>query len=194
MAEIALILGTAATAAGQIQQGRVAEAQGRASRDISEFNAANLEREAESRKEAAAFEAQRIGRRGERARSKLEARAGKSGLTLAGSKLDVLADTAFEYAVDSALTLRAGLFQAQTLKARAAGQRYQGKWQYLAGKHAKRVSRFQAGASILAGAVAAYGALPAGGGGGVSTGTGTSALSGGGTVHPDTFGASSLRP
>jgi len=149
----------------QIGAGNVAKIQGDFSSFMAQINAAKLERQAESAREAARFEASRIGRRNRAILGRKKAKIGKSGLERSGSKLLSLADDAYELAIDRALTLRSGLYEAHRLKGMATGQRIQGMMAKSAGKAAQRSSYMMAGASILGGA-GRY-ALHTGSGGGV---------------------------
>lgn len=168
MAELAAVLllaGAGVTAAGQIQGGRLAEAEGKAAQDMAEFNARQLEREAKSTQEAAKFDERRIAKKEKITIGRQIARAGKSGVTLEGSPIGELADIASSFATDRALTLRRGLLGAQALTTQAGVQRAQGKLAKIRGRQAKRVSLLKAGGTIAL-AVGTSGLLAGGGGGG----------------------------
>lgn len=165
MAIAALIAtGAGLQAASQLKQGNIAEAQGKMAKAIGEFNAQQLERQKDTSVEAARLEAVRIGEVGRRAVGRETAKAGKGGVA-GGSVIDSLADTAFQFAMDSALTFRAGFLRGQALETQAGFQRVSGRWAYTLGKQQKRISQFKAASTILSGAFSASGALPTGGGG-----------------------------
>jgi hypothetical protein len=145
---ILLIAGGAALAAGAIEQGQAAKREGKASKKLAEFNARQLEREAKSTQEAAGFEAERIAKAEKISLGALIARGGKSGVTLEGSPIAVLADTAATFAIDRALTLRAGLLGQKTLGTQAGIQRRQGQIAKAKGKAIKRASLLQAGGTL----------------------------------------------
>lgn len=168
MAQAALIAsGAGLMAAGQIKQGKLAETQGRVERDIAIMNAREMEKEAESRKEAAAMEEERIALQQNMFIGSQLARIGKGGIAIGeGSSLDSLADSAYQFALDRALTLRAGTLQSSSLKRQATLTKIQGSWAAKYGKEMKRAAYLQAAGTILSGGFMASRALPASPGGG----------------------------
>ncbi len=148
VAAVLLLGGAGLAAAGQIKAGRLAEAEGEAAQDLAEFNARQLEREAKSTQEAAAFEEQRIAKQEKITIGRQIAKAGKSGVTLEGSPIGQLADIQASFAIDRALTLRRGLLGAQALTTQAGIQRVQGKLAKIRGRQTKRVSLLKAGGTI----------------------------------------------
>ena len=78
----------------------------------------------------------------------LIARGGKAGVTLEGSPIAVLADTAASFAIDRALTLRAGLLGEKTLTTQSVIQRRQGQIAKVRGKATRRASLLKAGGII----------------------------------------------
>ena len=162
-------------AGGQIQEGQVAAAQGKASNDIAKYNASLLEQQAASRMDAARLEDTRQVRRSEMALGSQIARGGASGTV---SDVDVLADTAFQFAMDRNLMLRQGLVESQGLLGQAGMVRAQGKFAKKVGKHKRTTSYVKAGGTILGGLYAGYSrGLMGGGGGGSMAGTGFSGAS-----------------
>jgi len=159
----ALIAGTALSAGSAIQEGQLANAQGKASNDIAKLNAANLEHQAESRMDAARLEDTRQVRRSRMALGSQIAKGGASGVT---SDIDVLADTAFQFAMDRSLMLRQGLVESQGLLGQAGMMRAQGKFAKKVGKSKRTASYAKAGMSILGGAYTGYSRGLLGGGGG----------------------------
>jgi hypothetical protein len=174
MAAVALVAATAAMAAGQIQQGRLAKAEGSARNKIAQYNAEQLERQAQARMEAASMEESRVARQARLYKGAQRASIAKSGLSLTeGSPLDLQADTAYQFALDRAFTLRSGLVDSQSLQAQATIQRVEGKWAKSYGKAVARNSYMQAAGTILGGAYLA--------GKGMTPGTGTANYAGGNT-------------
>lgn len=147
--------GAGLQAAGQIKAGRLAEAEGKASQRMAEFNARQLERQAKEEQEAAGVEAERVARAEKIAAGRAIARGGKSGVALEGSRIDELADMASTFAIDRNLILRRGLLRAGTLKGQASIQRVQGKLAKIRGRETKRASLLKAGGTLLAGGFAA---------------------------------------
>ena len=175
MATAALIAGTALMAGGQIQEGQIANAQGKASNDIAKYNAANMERQAAARREAANFEDTRQVRRSKIILGSEIAQGGASGVV---SDVDALADTAFQLAMDRNLALRQGLVESTGLLNQAAMTRAQGKFAKQVGKSQRDMSYVKAGGSILAGLYTGYNrGLLGSGGGGSTAGTGFSGAS-----------------
>jgi hypothetical protein len=146
---IAAIAGGTATAIGQIEQGRAAKAQGKAEEKIAQFNALQKEKEAKSRMEAARLEEEKVSRREKIFKAEQRVRFPKGGVTLAGSPLDFLAETAGEFATERALTLREGLIQSGQLKSQASILRAGGKLSAQLGKSRQKASFLQAGGTIL---------------------------------------------
>lgn len=175
MATAALVAGTALMAGGQIRQGQLAAAQGEASNEIAKLNAANLERQATARREAATLEDQRQIRKANMALGTQIARGGASGVV---SDVDFLADTAFQFAMDRNLMLRQSLVESQGLLGQAAMTRAEGKFAKQVGKSQRNTAYMKAGGSILAGGYEGYQrGLFSGGGGTSSAGTGFSGAS-----------------
>jgi len=139
----------ALSAASAIKQGQIAEAQGRFQEKIAERNAAALRRQAKARQEASFIEEQRLSKRQKLIQSAQRAAIGKSGVSIAGSTLSVLADTAYQFALDRNLILRQGLFDAQSFSEAAQLELARGKWAKTLGLQAKRASYIKAGSSIL---------------------------------------------
>jgi len=153
MATAALIAGTVLSAGSAIQEGQVADAQGRASNDIAKLNAANKEREAASVMDATILGDSRQVRRSDMA---LGSQIAQAGANNTASDVDVLADTAFQFAMDRNLMLRQGLIQSQELLGQAGLLRAQGEFASKVGKSKKTFSYAKAGASILAGGYEGY--------------------------------------
>lgn len=178
---------------GQIREGQLAAAQSKAQNDIAKYNAQQLEREAKSRMEAAHIEADRVSRQARLFKGAQRAAFGKSGLSLSeGSPLEVQADTAYQFAMDRALTLRAGVVDSTRLKNQAAITRVEGKWAQTYGKQQRTTAYMKAGATILGGGYTSYRAGSGGTGwGNLNSGTSYtnySGYSGGYSAFPRGFG------
>jgi len=157
--------GTGLQAYGQITEGRMAYAEGKLKQGIHEYNMLALSREADSRREAAAMEEERIRREQDLAMGEKIAAAGAGGIVgTEGSSLDVLADTAYQFAMDRSLTLKRGLYESERLKGQAGIERVKGKWAYQYGKSLRTSAYLKAAGTILSGSFLASQAMPAGGG------------------------------
>ena len=175
MATAALLIGgTALLAGGQIQEGRLYEAEGKAKKGIADYNAEQLERQAASRLQAGELEDVRQARKARIALGSQIARGGKSGVV---SDVDALADTAFQFAMDRNLMMRQSLLQSQQLLGQAGMQRAQGRYARDLGKSQRNQQFMKAGGSLLMGAGMAKGM----GGAGGSAGRGGPGFTGGNT-------------
>lgn len=134
---------------GAIQEGKIAEAQGKFARDIAIRNQQALERQAKAERAAAGIEETRAARREKIVKAQQRAAVAKSGVGLAGATLSILADTAFQFSMERNLILRRGLIRGRELRERGRIIYAQGKWAKTVGTQAKRLSYVKAGASIL---------------------------------------------
>lgn len=141
----AIIAGGAITVAGQLKAADAAEAhgaalaaQGRAQRKIAEFNAQQKEREARSRMESAAIEEERVSKREKIFKAEQRVRFQASNISVTeSSSMDFLMETAGEFQMERALTLRQGLVESNMLKDQAAILRAQGVLAQSIGEHEK---------------------------------------------------------
>ena len=162
-----LIGGAVLSAEGQLEQGRVAKLEADTSAAIGEVNAQQLEREAESRKDASRIEVERISKQEKIETGQAIARFGKSGVSLGtGTPIAVLADMAESFATDKALTARQGLIDSQRLGKAASIERLQAKFAKTRGKSAKKSAILGAAGTLLGAAGLAAGIS---GGGGTKT-------------------------
>lgn len=174
MGTVALVLaGTTLIAGSQIQQGRIAKAQGDFARKIGERNQQALNRQAEAERKAAAIEEQRISRKGKIFEAAQRAIAGKSGGQIAGASLSVLADTAKQFALDRSLALRRGFIRSQELRQRGRIVAAGGRFAQSVGRTQRNAAFLSAGGSILATA-GTLGRAPTPSGSPASTNIGTS--------------------
>lgn len=149
MATIALLAAGGLMAAGQIQQGRIAEAQGKFAKEIAVRNRQALERQAKAEREATAVEESRIARREKIVKGRQRAVIGKTGVGVAGATLSALADTAAQFSIGRNLALRRGLIRGRELRERGRIQLAKGRFAFGLGRAAKRLSFVKAGVSIL---------------------------------------------
>ena len=165
MAPAAILIAGGLTAAGQIQEGRIAKAQGSFANKIALRNQESLERQAKAEEAASRLEERHIARKQKIFQARQLAAIGKGGTGLAGATLAALVDTATQFSIDRNLALRRGVFRAGALRERGVIIAAQGRWAKTLGKQAARLSYLKAGASLLG----AVGAASAVGGAGAST-------------------------
>lgn len=149
LAVIALGVGTGLQVAGQIQQGKIAEAQGKLDKQIAARNQQALNRQGAAERDAAEIESKRIARQEKIVKAAQRAAIGKSGVGLAGSTISALADTAFQFSVDRNLALRGGLLRSRELTERGNIIFAGGQFASTVGKATKRASFISAGGSVL---------------------------------------------
>lgn len=130
--------GTAVSAYGSIQQGKIAN-------QAAKYNAKVAENAAIAERQAAEYDASRLLERNRRVFSSQRAAFAKSGVTLSGSASDVMYDSKIQGELDVMTRLYQGSSAANKFVAQSAISRYQGK-SALAG------GRTQAGATLLTGA------------------------------------------
>lgn len=155
-----------ASALGTIQEGRAAEAQGKAQKRIAEINARNLEVQADAEKTAARLEEERVSRQQKATEGKQKTAFRKSGTTLEGTPTDLLADQAFQFELERNLVLRQGLVRAVQRRIEADIMRARGKQASAFGKFAKRNSILKASIKLGGAALGSFpsstpGSLPA---------------------------------
>ena len=129
-----IVAALAASGTASVVQGLAAQAQGRANQRIAEYNAAMAERQGKAQMEAARLNSERLARQQRLAMGQNIAAAAKSGISLSGSVLDVLADTAYQYQLDRNLILTQGLNDYQTGSQRASLLRSEGKFSAAQGR------------------------------------------------------------
>ncbi len=139
------------TAFGQIQEGRIAEAQGKFAKQIALRNQQALERQAKSERDAAAIEEQRVSRQEKITKAQQRAVVGKSGVGLAGATLSFLADTAGQFFLDRNLILRGGLIRGRELRERGQIELAKGRFARTIGKSKKRLSFIKATGTVIGG-------------------------------------------
>lgn len=134
---------------GKIQEGRVAEVQGRFTKEIAKRNQQSLERQRKAEIDASRVEERRVARKEKITKGAQRAIIGKSGIGLAGATLSLLADTVFQFSFERNLALRRGLIRGQELRERGRIEFAKGRFARTLGIKAKQLSFIQAGGSIL---------------------------------------------
>ncbi len=139
------LLGTGAKIFSQIQQGRIADAQGRAEQRLAERNALVEEQNAKAREEKARFDQLRHVERGEGILGRLRAALGKSGARLdVGAPIRVLSEQAEELELENLLIGHEGAVEAAQFKERAVISRFKGSLARKRGKAARKTSLLRA--------------------------------------------------
>ena len=157
-----LVAASAMQAVGAIQQGKMAEAQGRAQQQAANYNARMKEIEAGITREQTNAREEQQRRQARQILGKQRAAVAQAGIGWGGSALDIMEESATLAELD-ALTIRyEGDLKAKGLLAEAEFDRYSGEVSAAMGKAAKRASYVSAAASILSGAAGAYKGFGAG--------------------------------
>ena len=132
------LAGTAVSAVSQIQQGKEQQ-------KWSEYNAAVAERDAKAAKAAAGYDASQKRKETERLLGRQRALYGKSGVTMEGSPLELMSETAAEGELDALMIERTGSVGAQRYQEEATLSR-------MKGSSARKASYWGAGTTLLTGA------------------------------------------
>ena len=151
------LAGMAVSAAGQIQAGRQARAQGESAQNIAKYNALVQEREAEALRQKAGFESKRQAKRAARVKSTLTAALGAAGGLGSPVAADLAAEQAAEVELENLLIGYEGEIGAQRALSKAELDRLQGRLYRQKGKAAQKASYFRAGSTLLQGFGTAYG-------------------------------------
>jgi hypothetical protein len=137
--------------------------QAEAQAQISEYNAAHKQVEAQQNLEGALIEEQRTARLARLFKGEQIARMGMTGMELGSvSNIEVLGDIAYQTRMDRDLVLRTGTIAGQQSRAEAKGHIFQAKWSRLYGKQAKTAGYMGAMATGIKGAYSIYGTMPMG--------------------------------
>ncbi len=185
-----MIAASAMQAVGAIQQGKMAEAQGRAQMNAANYNARMKEIEAGITREQSNAREEQQRRQARQLLGRQRAAVAQAGIGWGGSALDIMEQSATLAELD-ALTIRyEGDLKARGLLAEAEFDKYAGQVAMASGKAAKKASYISAAASLLQGAAAGYGAF----GGGASAGTaGGSGISAGSSTGFGSTGSQGLK-
>ena len=152
-----IVGGTVISAAGAIQQGRVAEAQAKSAQNIANYNALVQEREVEALRQKAGFEQKRQAKRAARVKSALTAALGAVGGLGSPVAADLAAEQAAELELENLLIGFGGEVGAGRAETQAELDRLQGKLSRQRGKAARKASYFRAGGTLLTGFGTAFG-------------------------------------
>jgi hypothetical protein len=157
-----MVVGTAVGAAGSIQGGMAAEAEGKSQQNMANYNAALQEREAQQIEARTALQQKQQAEAADRAASTMRAGLGASGaVTTAGSPLLIQAEQASQSELENLLTGYQG--REEALASRSQGQLdiMGGKLARQKGSAAKTAGFMNAGSTLLTGFGAAghYGGL-----------------------------------
>jgi len=136
-AAIASLAGTAVSVVSQAQQGKEQQ-------KWAEYNAAVAERDAQAAKQNAEYEAGIKRKATEKLLGRQRALYGKAGVTLEGSPLLLMSETATEGEMDALMIERGGTLQAQRYQTEATLSR-------MKGASAKKAGYYGAGSTLLTG-------------------------------------------
>lgn len=174
-----MIAASAMQAVGAIQQGKMAEAMGKAQMNMANYNARMKELEADITRQQTNAREEQQRRQARQLLGKQRAAVAQAGIGWGGSALDIMEESATLAELD-ALTIRyEGDLKARGLLAGAEADRFAGGVAMAQGKAAKTASYISAGASLLSGAAAGYSGFGAAGSSGAAGGSGLSASSSG---------------
>ncbi|MCK5020388.1 MAG: hypothetical protein KAS32_25350 [Candidatus Peribacteraceae bacterium] len=151
MATTLIAIGTGVQAAGIIQQGRVAAAEGKSRQNIAEYNAAVQAREAEALRQKAGFESKRQAERGARIKSALTAKIAAAGGLGSPVAADLVAEQAAELELENLLIGYEGEIGAQRALSKAELDRLQGRFYKERGVTQRKASYVRAAGTLLTG-------------------------------------------
>ena len=152
LAVLAIVAGTAVQTYGQLQQGKVAAAEGKAAQQIAEHNAKIKERQAAAELERARAEAERFGREGEALLGEQQVALAKGGvLATTGTPALLLEETADELKADRMQILKGGFLAESFRLSEAEALRFEGRAARARGRYARSASRLFAATTILTG-------------------------------------------
>ncbi len=142
-ADAALVSG-AVSVFSSLQAGIAAEELGKSQQEIAEFNRALDLREAEERRDVAAFEEIKHRKAGEILKARQRVGFAKAGVAPEGTPIDTLEETAIQLETDALTIRRSGEVGARALTASAQLQRFAGRSALLSGRARRRASRTEA--------------------------------------------------
>jgi len=145
-----IVVGGGLQAYGQYQQGKAAEAQGKAEQQIAEYNAKLKEKQAAAELERARAQATQFEKEGEALKGEQIVSFAKGGvLTTTGTPALLLEETAAELEADRMAILREGFLGRSFREGEAEGLRFEGRAAKARGKNIKTASMYQAGGTLL---------------------------------------------
>ncbi len=147
-----MIMGTAASAGGQIYSGMAANSEGKSAQNMAEYNAKLQEREAQAIEQRSAIEQKRQAQAAARQRSTMIAGMAKSGNVISeGSPLQILSEQAGESELENMMLGYNSAVEAQRARSQGQADIMQGKIARRAGKNTRFGSFIGAGATALSG-------------------------------------------
>lgn len=150
---IVLSATAAGTAAyGQHQAGKAAESEGKAKRDLYNYNAMIAEKNAAAATDAARADELKARKQASDLKSRQRALYNKSGMTPAGTPLAVMGETAAELELDLLTDRRNKMLNAEGFKQSAAIETASGQMAAVRGTNTRRAANINAGSSLLSGA------------------------------------------
>lgn len=153
---IAIVASAAVSAAGAVQQGMAASAQGRAQQQAQQYNAVVKQQTATAARQQAGAREEQQRRMARQVLGQQRAALAQAGIGMGGSALDIEEQSAVRAELDALTIAYEGELQAKGLLAAAQQDIFQGQSALAAGKNAQTASYISAGASLLSGA-ASYG-------------------------------------
>ena len=150
---IVLSATAAGTAAyGEHQAGKAAEAEGKAKRDLHNYNAVIAEKNAAAAADAARADELKARKQAEDIKSRRRAVYGKSGMSTAGTPLAVMGEEAAELELDILTERRNRQLEITGYKQQAAVETASGQMAEIRGANRKRAYKARAGSTLLSGA------------------------------------------
>ena len=146
-----IIAGAGLGAAGQIQSGRAAAAEGKSAQNIANYNAAVMEQQAKTERLRGGFEQVRQAKRGERVKSSMQAALGAAGGLGAGSSLLLESEQAAELELENLMIGYESELAAGRAESQATLDRLQGKLYRQKGRNLATASYIGAGSTLLTG-------------------------------------------
>jgi|GEM_PF-1854499 len=161
-----LLAGAGLSAAGTIQQGRVAKAQAKGEQAMAEYNAKVSEQSAKAVEMKTAFDQQRQAKFGQRVLGTLRARLGGSGAaTYEGAPVEAVSEQASELSLENALIGYEGQMEAGRFRSQGTLYGMEGKIAGMRAKNAMTGAYLSAGGTLLTGlGTAKYAGMMVGGG------------------------------
>lgn len=157
MAEL-LLVAAGVSAAGSIQQGRVAHAEAKSQAAMSQYNARIMEREAEAIRQKAAFDQKRQAKEAERIKSRMRTKMAGSGVMQGvGTELLLEEEQAAELELDNLLIGYGAEVEARRAESQAKMDMAQGRIYRQRGRAARTAGYMGAGTSLLTGFGSYYG-------------------------------------
>ena len=148
-AAMLIMAGGAAQAAGQIQEGRIAKAQGSMDKKLALRNQESLNRQARAEESASRLDEQQVAKKQKIFQARQLAILGKGGSGYTDATLAALVDTASQFSIERNLTLRRGVFRAGSLREKGELIAAQGRWSKTLGTQKMRLANAKATASLL---------------------------------------------